>query len=156
MDVHAAAQTNDASFETALAELETALEMPALPGEIPQWVAEVRKQVHTFEDHLRARLDSRHEKDYAEIEKEDPELYRRTEQMRAEDQALRDAFLHLAREVNRFDNLGEKVEPAEAVASWVSKLRDDGTRLVVRIRTQELAVKTWLTEAINRDRGVVD
>lgn len=156
MRPNTALQAVDEQFETALAELETALEMPALPGEIPQWIAEVRKQVHAFENHLRSRLESRHERMYAEIEKEDPELFRRVEQMRTEDQALREAYGALTAEVHRFDQLGEKIEPAEAVAAWVNNLRESGTRLVIRIRTQELAIKTWLTEALTRDRGVVD
>jgi len=135
---------------------ELALDTPLVSGELLDWADVVCARW----DELVSAWDERaeaHQAQYQEMMEVDQEIFRHVEQLRDEDGALAKEIETLGVDLGR---LCRKAPLAER-----DHLRTEGTRqavieqgiaLAVRIRKQEVAVKTWFMEAFNRDRGPVD
>jgi hypothetical protein len=141
----------------ALAALEASVETPFVPGEFERWMSEVEsawKKLRTCLDWLIA---TRHPQDFAEIRQEDLELSPRVEQMRQEDAEIQQQAETLGQQIPPLQAAVAHVEPDEArLAPRLEALARDALNFVIRVRKQEQAVRTWLGEAFNRDRGTVD
>jgi len=144
-------------FQEVLDSLESALETPVVPGELVAWAGEAAAQAAAFQILLNKRLQVEHARDYERIDKDDPTLIARTEQLAREDEALKSDYDEFVTDIRALNEDVEGFEPDESAASErVEAMVQRGLDLVIRIRRQELAVKTWFSEAAVRDRGVKD
>ena len=140
-----------------LVELEEALEMPLVAGELVAWTTRVAKSAQTMHALLTDRLAQAHGADFDEIGAQDPDMSTCVENMRTEDSAIRNEFEPFLELANSVSVAVTQVEPDElTVAKARQRLIDVGLALVLRIRKQEAAVRTWYMEAFQRDRGVGD
>lgn len=148
---------NQQRLHAALDELEASVETPFVPGEFERWIAEVESAWTHLQPDLDWLLAKRHPEDYAEIGEEDPELIPRVEQMRQEDAEIEQQAAILQRQIPPLQSAIAHVEPDEAqLKPQLDELVRSVLSLIIRIRKQEQAVRTWLGEAFNRDRGTVD
>ena len=140
-----------------LVELEEALEMPLVAGELDAWTTRVAKSAQTMHALLTDRLAQAHGADFDEISAQDPDMSTCVENMRTEDTAIRNEFEPFLELANSLSMAVTQVEPDELTLGKArQRLIDVGLALVLRIRKQEAAVRTWYMEAFQRDRGVGD
>jgi hypothetical protein len=141
----------------ALGKLEASVETPFVPGEFERWIAEVESAWRNLQPGMELLITTRHPQDYAEIRQEDLELIPRVEQMRQEDAEIQRQADLLERQIPRLTAAVAHVEPDEGrLTPRLDAFAHDALSLIIRVRKQEQAVRTWLGEAFNRDRGTVD
>jgi len=151
------AETGELGLAAALSQLETRLETPVIPGELPSWANAVEKACESVGDHLRHEIEDMHPAHYAQITREGSDLLRQVEQMREEDSQLCKLYETLGHKIHRFRTQSEQAEPHECkLNEFLAEVVDEGLAFVIRVRRQELAVSTWLMEAFQRDSGVAD
>ncbi len=147
----------DTPLTEALAQLETTLERPVIPGELEAWAGEVRRAGEACAALLREQIQQRHAEQFSQITEDDHALVRRVEQIRTEDETIRKELDDFLTEAGQLVVEAPTAEPDEAVETErIEAVRDKGLGLVIRIRKQELAIQTWLVESEWRDRGVQD
>jgi len=140
-----------------LAELEEALELPLVAGELTVWTARVAQAARIVHSILTDPLAQAHREDFAEIAEQDLEMATCVDNMRAEDAAIRLEFERFRELADNVASAAGRVEPDELTLDKArTHLIDHGLALVLRIRKQEAAVRTWYLEAFQRDRGVGD
>jgi hypothetical protein len=141
----------------SLARLEAGLETPVVSGEMVSWAAAVAKSLKELGEILRQEVNVKHPAVCAQIGREDPELLRQVDQLRGEDAQLLDSYAQFADQLSRFRDRAERAEPNEAkLDPQVAEIVASGLELVISIRKQEQALKTWLLEAFHRDTGFAD
>lgn len=144
-------------LSAALEELEACVETPLIPGEFERWIDEVDAAWTRLQPSLNSALTAQHPADYAEIGEEDQELIRRVEEMRQEDVEIAQEAANLGRHLPKLKSAIARGEPDEArLTPLIDTFIGSALGLIIRIRKQEQAVRTWLGEAFNRDRGTVD
>lgn len=141
----------------ALAELEANIETPFVPGELERWINDVHGAFQRLRPLLDHQISDVHPQQYDEIREEDEELFRRVDQMRQEDADIIETASQLSEEIPKLQTAAANVEPDEAKLrtafdGFVESVLD----FIIRVRTQEQALRTWLMEAFTRDRGDVD
>ena len=141
----------------ALDNLEACVETPFVPGELERWIGSVDDAWQPIPV-LLARLASSHHPDqFAKMRDEDDGLIRRIELMREEDQKLDKLSDEFGQRIPQLETAIANIEPDEALLNpALDAFVDEALNLIIRIRTQEQTVRTWLLEAFNRDRGTVD
>jgi len=147
----------EAELRAALDRFETSLETPIVSGDLASWGenlkcawAEVNSQVHFQSKHL-------HPREYEAIANQDPALLPRVERLVAEDDAIEECRERISRTVSRFAEHAPTLEPDEGKAQQHAKvLIDDGLAFINRVRKQSVAIRTWYSEAFDRDQGAVD
>lgn len=149
--------SDDNQFSKNLAELETALETPVVPGELETWVEVVHTATKNVETQLTHHIQVTHEELFIEIAEQDDELLGRLEQLREQDASLLREFDELARLVGRLRKTILETDRNETELDQAhSKLVEQGLAFVLGARTQERAIETWYSEAFLRDHGVAD
>ncbi len=142
---------------TALVELETALETPVIPGEVEQWAQAVQTSFDEVKPLIMESIEREHAQQFDTITTEDPELFRRVTQLKEEDQEI---VSQLSRAQNSLQGLLVRTtgtDPHERqFENHIDQLVEKGLALIIQVRKQELAIQTWMTEAMKRDRGTVD
>jgi hypothetical protein len=145
------------ALQETMRRFESALLAPVVGGELMTWITGVREAAATFGLDWTRYLRSVLHIQYDEIAKVDPELLHQVDQMVEADELLLEDY------ANFHESLQELAARASKVASHESRLeaaREEiektGIDLVVRIKKQQAAADTWLTEAHYRDRGVAD
>ncbi|MEX0726455.1 MAG: hypothetical protein WEB58_09910 [Planctomycetaceae bacterium] len=142
-------------FERQLDAFEQCTETPFVPGELEQWLSAVRE---AFDGLVPMVKESQriHEEEFVEIVEEDPELHVHVELMREEERAIAKELDELTKWFNEFPKRridgGDETEYKLDLDRFVSAALE----MLVRIRKQEVTVRTWLMEAFMRDRGTVD
>ena len=155
MDSPASSDNPDGAFRRALETFETRLLTPLVSGELEAWSKALSEAWLPAADEIRRQCDHHHREQFARIATEDPELLPRVEQLRAEDESIRQEIVKLSAEMERIPSRAEKVEPNEGkLDAQLEALRSQGIALVNRVRKQDVALQTWFVEAFNRDRGV--
>lgn len=140
-----------------LAQLEAALEMPVVPGELSEWTEKANAAANELQELLPNYVRQIHQREFDEIIAQDPSLASRVEDLRAEDREILCEFSAFQQSLHALVGAAETVEPNEArLDPRVERLAMRGLELVIRIRRQEAAASTWLVEAFQRDRGVAD
>lgn len=133
------------------------LEAPRVAGELEGWAAAVREAATPLSELLRRRIQVGHRVEYAKIVETDPELAPRVDQLRQADCEVLQQFESLFRRVERLETRSRHLEPNEgALKDDVESLVDDGLAFILRVHKQEIALRTWLQEAFNRDSGAGD
>jgi hypothetical protein len=141
----------------ALTKLETALGTPVLAGELTDWVQSVRKELGKCVNTLCGALAQAHGQQYADILQQDLEMARQVEQLKQEDAAILEDVKRFGEELDCLAVVAKAVGRHESQAQEMTdRTVQSGLMLVARIRKQETAITTWLVEAYQRDRGIVD
>jgi hypothetical protein len=147
----------DSTLLAALARLELCLETPLVPGELEVWTSQLEKATAEVSEQLHAALGKDHPQRLAQISQDDPGLSRCVVQLKEGDhESLRrlNAFqAHLHTLVQKAGDFEPNELPIEdALKRFIA----EGLALVIHVRKQEVALDTWMSEALDRDRGVVD
>src|SRR5262249_3286142 len=79
---------SDDDLKTALAAFETSLLTPTVSGELAPWLEQVQKTWEEASAQIHYHLKHLHPRQCDEISKQDPELFPRIDQLRAEDDAI--------------------------------------------------------------------
>lgn len=141
----------------ALAAFETSLPTPFVPGELESWVRDARDAVSRFDPLLRTRLVRVHDPELQQIATEDPDLLSRVEDLREGDRRSLADLASLRRTLDSLDVLAPEREPFETkLEGQLDELVRQGLDFVLHVRRQEVALRTWLQEAYDRDRGTLD
>ena len=141
----------------ALATLESALESPFVEGELESWVQNAHAALQRVDPLLRHQIAEVNTPLLDEIETEDPGLIARVEQMRECDEKCLSELNSLNRTFETLSDLVDDIEPNETkLKSQLDDLVQRGLKFVIQVRTQLVALRTWLQEAFDRDRGTVD
>jgi Spy/CpxP family protein refolding chaperone len=152
----APAETSDsARIDAALSQFESCLESPVIPGELPSWAAAVEQTYRGLGGPLRREIEDTHRDQLAQITSEETDLLAQVQQLREEDAQLGEVYQAFGNDIRAFRKQAERVEPHEGkLAERLTRVVNDGLALVIRIRKQQRAIRTWLLEAFNRDTGV--
>lgn len=157
MDDQQPIEQKQQALHAALDKLEASVETPLVPGEAERWIESVEADYQVARSCVLDAIGERHPEQYTTIWQEDEGLARRIEQLREEDTAIREAAESLGRHVSGMKSAIAKVEPDEAkLQSALEALVAEALRFIIRVRTLEQAIRTWVMEAFNRDRGTVD
>lgn len=148
----------DAKLRAALEALEMALATPLVEGELSEWSRHLQNVWNEAAALVRLQIDVIHTKQFEEIGKADPEMFKRIEEMEREDEAIRGQLATLTKSVeflNRRLPVAEG-DPTAPVNDEQNRVVNDGLAFVTRVRKQEVVVTTWLLEAFRRERGIAD
>jgi hypothetical protein len=141
----------------ALTELETALHMPIISGELKDWVEAVRQAFATVQQAGQDQLACGHREHFANILQEDLEMARQVEQLKQEDQAILEELTQFGRSLDGLAAMAAAVGRHESKADdRENRVIEAGQALIARMRKQETTITAWLIEAFQRDRGTVD
>jgi len=142
-------------FKKALEDFETSLERPVISGELMDWVTTADRAHQQLGALLRKDVQLAHENLYATILRQDSDLSSRVAELRATDeQLLHIDFDKIALSLNQLRERTRSSAQDELKAEFqrVEVVRQ-GLAFVISARTQETAIKTWFSEAFNRDCG---
>lgn len=142
-------------LELRLKVFEECTEMPFIPGELEQWLSASREALNELAPLLKKSL-ATHDEEFADITDEDPELFVQVQNMRDEERAIAELTGRIAEWLDEFPKKmidgGDETEFKEDLDKYVAETLN----VITRIRKQEVTVRTWFSEAFNRDRGTVD
>lgn len=151
------AETKKLDFDEVLDGLEQQLETPVVPGELESWTGEAQLAMARLAHALRHRVEDVHDEQLAEIAAEDAELVIRVEALRGEDEALLEEVDRLRSRAAKLNEAAPRAEPNERrLGRGVDAFVEEALAFVIRVRKQEVALRTWYQEAFQRDRGVAD
>jgi hypothetical protein len=140
-----------------LERLETALDTPPVPGELPNWATMLRKSFDGASQAILAQIESVHPEQIREIEGQDAELLSRTQQLREEDHVNHDWCRRLNQAFAEFETKAARAGADEKqVIDQQQALLEEGLRFVTHVRKQETAIRSWIQEAFQRDTGLGD
>lgn len=149
--------TEESHFLELVQKLEGCLETPIVPGELEPWFVALQGAISDLAPVLRHHVGETHRQQCSEITREDSEMHARVRQLKQESHEVLEAFDKLETQASQFSKRASAMEPGELAAKGVLQLFvDEALWLVVRIRKQELAIRTWFLEAFNRERGPGD
>jgi hypothetical protein len=141
----------------ALEAFEDALATPLIPGEHVAWTNGVRNTWQDVATEVPRHLKDVHPAQYAKMFEADAELGSRIEKLREEDAAIGRVVKRIASAVDRLHRKAVAAEYDEALTEGDRRrLVNSGISFAVRMRKQEVAVRTWFVEAFNRERGPGD
>ena len=145
------------TLEQILHDLETAVGTPIVPGELQRWCRPVAtlfgSLIRQFEDHVR----HNHGDTYRSIEREDAEMLGRVGLLKKKDEQFGRRIAELNKALRTAKIKTAVVGANEgAVMPDIQAFIRTTQMLIVDIRQQEIALRTWLQEAVNRDRGIAD
>ncbi|MDA0833621.1 MAG: hypothetical protein O2955_19510 [Planctomycetota bacterium] len=142
-------------LEQRLKVFEECTETPFVPGELEQWLSAEREAFRQLVPILK-QSSVVHVEEFAEIADEDPELLVRVDAMREEDDSIAEFTDEVSHQLDAFPEAmidgGDETKFKDDLDQFVS----DALELLIRIRKQEVTVRTWMSEAFNRDRGTQD
>jgi len=139
-----------------LGEFEQAVEVPFIPGELPNWLKTTREKFERLRPQLQLQTRHIHADEFAEIAEEDPELLGRVESMREEDRGIMAECREIADRLEKLCKGEEKGASETDLKEDLNQFVSLSLEFVTRIRKQEVTLRTWLVEAFTRDRGTVD
>jgi len=144
-------------LSATLEKFETALLSPVISGELVEWIAAANEAMQELCRSMRRQFVAIHQKEFAEIARQDPELSNCVQQLQNEDATIAHELQHAQQRLTSLAELAEMAEPDELrVETLREQVVEQCVELVLHIRKQEAAAATWLTEAFQRDRGDVD
>lgn len=149
--------SNQNGLREGLERLETALETPLVPGELERWVGDVQSALDETAALLERQVGTVHQEEFNEIADEDPELFARVKLLQEEDRKSSEQLEKLRHRAEQLAIIAASIEPDEAeLEEDVNAFIEQGLAFVIHVRKQEIAIATWLQEAMERDRGTAD
>lgn len=141
------------TLHDALEAFETSLEMPWVPGDLEGWLDVAKETFEALKGLWESHRREVHGDEFESIAS-DPNQAARVERLRAEDARLASDFAVLTTMLTDLPEVVAQAEPdEESVRDLLESLSEKGIALVIRARKQELAARTWLMEALDRDLG---
>jgi hypothetical protein len=146
-----------AELKAALEGFEVSCLRPIVAGELQSWVENLQEEWCKANRQIDLHIKQLHPQQYDEIANQDPELFHRIDQLRAEDAVIDTERTRIEQSVSRLAEHLPKLEPDEEKAKVrASTFVDDAMAFLAHVRKQLVAVQTWYIEAFNRDGGAVD
>jgi hypothetical protein len=140
-----------------LEQLERAVNVPIVPGEVTRWLGALTREAKLVEETACEYFRVVHTDLFEQISDHDPEQNARVQQLDGEDDEICASLHALVELAEKLHGAGDHVEPDERQISGATKeLSDRAIALVLRIRKHETEISTWHVEAMMRDRGPVD
>jgi len=140
-----------------LRRLETALDTPPVPGELRGWAATLRKTFAETTHEILEHIEHVHPEQFEEIEQQNSELLARVHGLREEDHKNREWCRSLESQFADLEANAVRAGADEKQAmDQQQKLVEEGLRFVMNVRRQEMAIRTWIEEAFDRDTGLAD
>jgi hypothetical protein len=144
-------------LELELREFETCLETPFVPGELERWMDAVHSSWTRLSPALRDRFEREQPEMFEQIADDDPEMHDRVRELRLHNATVLELRSDLEARIPRLSERAQRVEPDEKrLDDELNGLVEDGLRFVIEARKQEVALRTWMLEAYERERGPVD
>jgi hypothetical protein len=146
-----------APLESELHEFETCLETPFVPGELERWMEAVRSAWGHLSPVLGDRFEREQPELFEQIVADDPELHERVNELREHNAQVLALRRDLEQRITWLHERVSRVEPDEKrLDDELSRFIEDGLRFVIESRKQEVALRTWMLEAYERETGPVD
>lgn len=144
-------------FRNARERLQQQLQATPGSGKLAKWAGDVREAALGLQPLLVETFENKHKALFAQIKKQDADLFVRVEQLMRNDAEILDEFDQLLQRVEALicDASiagGEKTDLKQEAEAFAR----DGLEWLVRVAAQEKEVATWFLEAFHRDRGAVD
>jgi len=143
------------SFE--LGEVEACLETVVVPGDLPSWVDALSQACEVEGVALRNEITTNHANHLVQLLAADMDQAQHAAQLQVEDAEILRLYDVFEGRVRR---LGDRADLAgtreDKFNEGIRSIVDEGLGLVIRVRKQERALSTWLSEAFQRDTGVGD
>ena len=145
-------------LKEVLEAFETSLATPVISGDLPSWIGYVQENWTDLVPLVHQQIDVQHRAELKEISKENTELLPRVQQLEVEDEALRELVRSLTASITRLSQNTARDETHETKSqeNVASSLAVEGMAFVTRLKAHDVAVKTWLGEAFNRENGAGD
>jgi len=145
-------------LKEVLIAFETSLATPVISGDLPAWIGYVHQNWTDLVPLLQQQLDVQHRAELKEIGRENTELLPRVQQLEIEDEAIREEIRSLTAVITGLarNSARDETHETKSQENIAAVLVADGQAFVTRVRSQDVAVKTWLGEAFNRDNGAGD
>jgi hypothetical protein len=143
-------------LDTKLEALESAARVPSLPGEMGPWADALERPFEAVREAV-AEMSSVNQRHYKQIRSTDPALLPRVQELKTKEDDLKrelDSMFSTLHDLGEADvrDPGTGQEP-----SWpMARLREEMLAWIALYRAHMTEVRTWLSEAFYRDRGVVD
>lgn len=150
-------QTEIDAMRNALEHFEVCVETPFIPGELERLSDATASALRDLRTALEAHYRRVHASDFGRMSEEDDESLPRIEELKREDQAILEEAAKLEAWIAALLPRVRAVTPDELrVRDQLADFMKRSLEFVMRVRKQEVAVRTWLGEAFTRDRGTVD
>jgi hypothetical protein len=143
-------------LDELLRRFEAELEVPIVPGELPEWLESTRQAFSELQGPLKAHLEQQPSL-LDQIEQDDPNLASRVDPLRETNRRVLGDLEALGPWIDRLVRQAEQTEPREELLDHaVQELVDRSLVWILEVRKLQSAVNTWSTEAQQRDRGTLD
>ena len=148
---------NESGLTKALAQLESCLETPVVPGELVSWLRAAQLPMRTCVTLFEREVEEAHCDLLDKIERNDLGLAHRVKNMRREDENLISSWQAMESDLEEFCEVAVETEPNEArLSDSLNRFTLRAIGLVIKTRRQESALTTWYLESLQRDRGTAD
>lgn len=148
---------DEQQLRDSLEALELSLVTPVVSGDLVEWASALQSVWNKAEPVIRHEVRDLQRSQIEQIGKEDQELFTRVDSLKTESDELLQQMESLKQDIGRLGRKAPQIEPHENRAEPDFKaLVEEGTAFIVRLRKQHVAVRTWLVEAFNRERGPGD
>lgn len=143
-------------FERSLDAAAQSFATPIDPAAPDEWVADCDRALQELRPALEE-IRRLHQLEFAEIEREDIGLEPHVQELRGQEGILIEEGRSLADRIAALRQRCERGdEDRNAWETELSQASELALKWISRVREQHLAIRTWLVEAVTRDRGVVD
>ena len=145
-------------LKEVLETFETSLTTPVISGDLASWIGYVQTNWTDLVPLIHQQVDVQHRAELKEIARENTELLPRVQQLEAEDEAIREQMRSLTASITGLAQNSARDETRETKSqeNVAAALVTEGLAFINHVRSQDVAVKTWLGEAFNRENGAGD
>jgi len=150
-------RTTESDYTSKLEKFERCLETPIVSGDLVAWFEAAKEASQEAQEAYREAVCEDHAEMLDEILEQDAALGPRVEELKTEQEQLLDRWSEFQKQLDAGHRAAKRSEPNEAkLQEPLDDLTERGLRLVISLRKQETALRTWHTEALHRDRGIAD
>jgi len=143
-------------LKDVLEAFETSLATPVISGDLPSWIGYVQENWAELVPLVHQQVDVQHRAELKQISRENTELLPRVQQLEGEDESIREQIRTLTSTISRLSQTSARDETHETKTqeNVAAALAVEGLAFLNHVRSHDVAVKTWLGEAFNRDNGI--
>jgi hypothetical protein len=157
MSVRVNSQLTEKDIFRRLEQLERAVNVPLVSGEVDRWLESVTASAQSAEATICEYYREVHPQLFQQIAELDPEQYPRVQKLEEGDEAICTSLRETVDLARKLQSSVSLVEPDERLLSKATKeLTDRVIAVVLRTRKHETEISTWHVEAMIRDGGAGD
>lgn len=138
-----------------LVELEEAVSTPCVPGEMESWLGRIREIVESI-DRLRPALAERSKQISAEIAEADFEMEKQADELTKGEEEVLNSLESYGKWISSLSEKDDLEAKGNEYSQIIPQVVTRGRDIAFALRKQENAARTYLLEALERDRGDVD